>query len=119
MPCPERIHYGSGRRFFCSRQAGEWQDTPCSSFNTYPQGNFEDVLATVKALHKAGVDILVGTDASVPQPHLGGLAHGASVHHELQMFYRRIHAYRGTSSGYCASDAAIWIERSRLYNSWG
>ena len=64
----------------------EWQDTLCSSFNAYPQGNFEDFLATVKALCKVGVDILVGTDASVPQPHLGGLAHGASVHYELQIF---------------------------------
>ena len=66
-----------------SKLSEEWQDTLCSSLNTYPQGNLEDALTAVKAPHKAGVDILVGTDASVPQPHLGGLAHGASVHHEL------------------------------------
>ncbi|MNP59272.1 isoaspartyl dipeptidase [compost metagenome] len=36
-------------------------------------------------LHRAGVDILVGTDVSVPVPSLGGLAHGASVHHEMQL----------------------------------
>lgn len=36
-------------------------------------------------LHHAGVDILVGTDVSVPVPSLGGLAHGASVHHEMQL----------------------------------
>lgn len=56
-----------------------------SSFDTYPQGNLGDVLATVAALHHAGVDILVGTDVSVPLPFLGGLAHGVSVHHELQL----------------------------------
>ena len=68
-----------------SKLSKEWFDTLCSSFNTYPQGRLEDVLATVLALHRAGVDILVGTDVSVPLPHLGGLAHGASVHHELQL----------------------------------
>ena len=65
-----------------------WRQTLCSCFNTYPQGNFDDVLATVRALHEANVDILVGTDASYPMPHLGGLAHGASVHHELQLLVR-------------------------------
>ena len=68
-----------------SKLSKPWHDTLCSSFNTFPQGNFDDVLATTKALHDAGVDILVGTDASVPQPHLGGLAHGCSVHKELQL----------------------------------
>jgi len=68
-----------------SKLSQAWLDTLRSSFNTYPQGNFDDVLATVAALHKAGVDILVGTDVSVPLPHLGGLAHGASMHHELQL----------------------------------
>ena len=42
----------------------------------------------LKALHAAGVDIITGTDASVPVPSLGGLAHGASVHHELQYLVR-------------------------------
>ena len=42
-------------------------------------------MKTVKALHDAGVDIHAGTDVSVPVPELGGLAHGASVHHEMQM----------------------------------
>ena len=62
----------------------DWTITLRSSFNRYPQGNLNDVLASVKALHDAEVDILCGTDASVPFPFLGGLAHGASVHHELQ-----------------------------------
>ncbi|MEV0896280.1 amidohydrolase family protein [Actinoplanes sp. NPDC049802] len=65
-----------------------WLDTLRSSFNHYPQGDIDDVLASVKALHDAGVDLLVGTDASVPLPFLGGLAHGASVHHELQYLVR-------------------------------
>ena len=48
-----------------SKLSKPWYDTLCSSFNTFPQGNFDDVLAATKALHDAGVDILVGTDASV------------------------------------------------------
>jgi imidazolonepropionase-like amidohydrolase len=67
------------------RLSPAWLATLQSSFNLFPQGNLDDVLATVKALLGAGVDILAGTDVSVPIPFLGGLAHGASVHHELQM----------------------------------
>ncbi|WP_433825928.1 amidohydrolase family protein [Actinoplanes sp. CA-015351] len=67
-----------------SRLPDDWMTTLRSSFGHYPQGSLTDVLASVKALHDAGVDILVGTDASVALPFLGGLAHGASVHHELQ-----------------------------------
>lgn len=62
-----------------------WLSTLRSSFNRYPQGSLGDVLASVKALDDAGVDLLVGTDVSVPVSFLGGLAHGASVHHELQL----------------------------------
>ncbi|MGW8329176.1 amidohydrolase family protein [Streptomyces sp. NPDC055897] len=61
-----------------------WMKTLRSSFNHYPQGSITDVLDSVRALYDAGVDILAGTDASMPVPFLGGLAHGASVHHELQ-----------------------------------
>ncbi|MEV4701797.1 amidohydrolase family protein [Actinoplanes sp. NPDC049316] len=67
-----------------SRLSDPWMQTLRSSFNHYPQGDLAAVLASVKALHDAGVDILVGTDVSAPLPFLGGLAHGASVHHELQ-----------------------------------
>lgn len=63
----------------------EWKTTMCSCFHTFPQGNMEDNFNNVKDLHDAGVDILVGTDVSVPMPHLGGLAHGVSVHHEMQL----------------------------------
>lgn len=69
-----------------SRLTKDWLDTLSSSFNTYPRGSLDDVLATVAALHRAGVDILAGTDVSpLPFPHLGGLAHGVSVHHELRL----------------------------------
>lgn len=65
-----------------------WLATLRSSYDRYPQGSLEDVLASVKALHDAGVDLLVGTDVSFPLPTLGGMAHGASVHHELQLLVR-------------------------------
>ncbi|KQX08202.1 MULTISPECIES: amidohydrolase family protein [unclassified Leifsonia] len=64
----------------------QWDETLRSSFNHYPQGRLEDVLATVRALDAAGVDLLIGTDVSQQLPFLGGLAHGASVHQELQYF---------------------------------
>jgi imidazolonepropionase-like amidohydrolase len=63
----------------------DWKMTMCSCFNTFPEGNMEDNFNNVKDLHDSGVDILVGTDVSVPMPHLGGLAHGVSVHHEMQL----------------------------------
>ena len=62
-----------------------WIDSLNTPMNTYTQGRFDDVLAVVGALHRAGVDILAGTDVSYPVAHLGGLAHGASLHHELQL----------------------------------
>ncbi|ERK71212.1 amidohydrolase family protein [Leifsonia aquatica] len=65
-----------------------WIATLESSYDRYPQGDLDDVLASVRALHAAGVDILVGTDVSFPLPALGGMAHGASVHHELQLLVR-------------------------------
>lgn len=71
-----------------ARLDASWETTLRSSFDHYPQGNLDHVLASVKALHDAGVDLLVGTDASVPLPFMGGLAHGASVHHELQYLVR-------------------------------
>ncbi|MGW7488277.1 amidohydrolase family protein [Streptomyces sp. NPDC054786] len=67
-----------------TRLDADWDKALRSAFGHYPQGKIEDVLATVKALADAGVDLLAGTDVSLPLPFLGGLAHGASVHHELQ-----------------------------------
>lgn len=62
----------------------QWKDTMCSCFNTFPEGNMQDNFDNVFDLYKAGVTILAGTDVSVPVPSLGGLAHGVSVHHEMQ-----------------------------------
>jgi len=67
-----------------SKLSPEWDATLRSSFNHYPHGRLADVLDTVRALDEAGVDLLVGSDVSQPLPFLGGLAHGASVHQELQ-----------------------------------
>ena len=67
-----------------ARLGSDWDATLRSCFGHYPQGAFQDVLDSVKALSDAGVDLLVGTDVSQPMPFLGGLAHGASVHQELQ-----------------------------------
>ncbi len=71
-----------------SRLDEAWDTALRSSFDRYPQGDIDDVLTTVKVLSDAGVDLLVGTDSAVPVPFLGGLAHGASVHHELQYLVR-------------------------------
>lgn len=51
-----------------SKLSQPWLNTLRSCFNTFPQGNFDDVLATIAALHRAGVDILTGTDVSAPSP---------------------------------------------------
>lgn len=66
----------------------QWMSTMCSCFHTFPEGKMEDNFQNVSDLHRAGVDILVGTDVSVPVPYLGGLAHGVSVHHELQLLVK-------------------------------
>ncbi|MGB8451505.1 MAG: amidohydrolase family protein [Anaerocolumna sp.] len=67
------------------RLSKKWLDSLSRSMNVYPQGKLEDAYATIRALHDAGVDILAGSDVSEPIPILGGLAHGASLHHELQL----------------------------------
>ncbi|MBN9741235.1 imidazolonepropionase [Amycolatopsis sp. A1MSW2902] len=67
-----------------SRLDRKWEETLRSSYNRYPQGKLEDVYDTVRALDAAGVDVLAGTDVSMPETFFGGLAHGASLHHELQ-----------------------------------
>ena len=85
-----------------SKLSEEWIKTLNSSFNTYPQGSMEDNFKNVMDLYNAGVDILVGTDVSVPVASLGGLAHGASVHHELQLLveagFSPIEALRAATS---------------------
>ena len=61
-------------------------DSISGTIGTFPSGRFSDVLASFAALREAGVELLVGTDATVPTPRVHGLAHGASVHGELQLF---------------------------------
>ncbi|MEV5752056.1 amidohydrolase family protein [Actinoallomurus sp. NPDC052308] len=65
-----------------------WLETLRGTFNTFPDGRFEDVLGSAAALRDAGVDIIAGTDSSVPVPSHGGVVHGASLHHELQLLVR-------------------------------
>ena len=99
----------------------DWKMTMCSCFNTFPSGNMEDNYNNVKDLHDAGVDILVGTDVSVPMAHLGGLAHGVSVHHEMQLLVQAgltpIDALRSatsvTSKRFSLSDRGIIAEGMR------
>ena len=85
-----------------SRLDQKWLDSLSRSVNVYPQGKLEDAFASVMALHKAGVDILAGCDVSEPLPILRGLAHGASLHHELQLLVaaglRPINALRAATS---------------------
>jgi len=68
-----------------SRLSQKWLASLSRSANVYPQGKIDDVYAAIRVLHHAGVDILAGCDVSEPLPILGGLAHGASLHHELQL----------------------------------
>ena len=69
-----------------SRLSEEWMNAMNKHIASWPQGKTEDLLVTVKALFDAGVDILAGSDPSVLM--VGGMAHGASLHHELQMLVR-------------------------------
>jgi imidazolonepropionase-like amidohydrolase len=75
----------AGDKRVSSRLSRKWLDSLSRSMNVYPQGKMKDAYTSVMALHKAGVDILAGSDVSEPIPILGGLAHGASLHHELQL----------------------------------
>ena len=68
-----------------SRLSKKWLDALSRSMNVYPQGKLEAAYSTIRALRDAGVDILAGCDVADPLPMLGGLAHGASLHHELQL----------------------------------
>lgn len=69
-----------------SKLPQEWIDSLNKQINTYPKGKTQYILETVKALHDEGVDILAGTDFSVA--NIGGMAPGASLHHELQLLVK-------------------------------
>lgn len=71
-----------------ARLSTEWLGSLRRSMNVHPEGRLEDAYATVLALRDAGVDILAGSDVSEPMPMLGGLAHGASLHMELQLLVK-------------------------------
>ena len=75
----------AGDKRVSSRLNRKWLESLSRSMNVYPQGKMQDAYTSVMALHRAGVDILAGSDVSEPIPILGGLAHGASLHHELQL----------------------------------
>jgi imidazolonepropionase-like amidohydrolase len=85
-----------------SKLSKKWLDSLSRSANVYPQGKLKDAYTSVMALHKAGVDILAGCDVSEPLPIFGGLAHGASLHHELQLLvaagFEPIEALRAATS---------------------
>lgn len=68
-----------------SKLPKEWLDTLKGRYNTYPEGDIQHTLSTIRALHAAGVPLLAGTDAAIPHPAFGGIAHGASLHHELRL----------------------------------
>ncbi|WPC43429.1 amidohydrolase family protein [Clostridium sp. JS66] len=85
-----------------SKLSPKWLNTINSCYNVYKKGKLKDSFKNVIDLYNAGVDILVGTDVAVPIPGLGGLAHGASVHHELQLLveagFKPIEALRAATS---------------------
>ncbi|MGJ4746252.1 amidohydrolase family protein [Leptospira sp. SA-E8] len=85
-----------------SKLSKEWLEALSKNMNVYPKGKLEDSFESVMALHKAGVDILAGSDVSEPIADLGGLAHGASLHHELQLLvaagFKPIEALRAATS---------------------
>ncbi|MCO5972793.1 amidohydrolase family protein [Actinoallomurus soli] len=66
-----------------SKLTPTWLDNLSGTMAMSPAENFGYALETLAALHRAGVDILAGTDAA----HLGapGMAHGASLHGELRL----------------------------------
>ncbi|MBB4685239.1 amidohydrolase family protein [Amycolatopsis jiangsuensis] len=64
----------------------EWLDNLSGTIATSSHENLGYAFETLAALHRAGVDILAGTDAA----HLGapGMAHGVSLHGELRLLVR-------------------------------
>lgn len=64
------------RDFLSSAQ----QQTLAATFGGARPEILEDALASVRRFHAAGVAVLAGSDA--PNP---GTAHGASIHHELEL----------------------------------
>ena len=97
-----------------SRLDRRWLDSLSRSMNVYPQGSLDNAYASIRALRDAGVDILAGSDVSEPIPILGGLAHGASLHHELQLLVAAgLAARRRPARGHLHSRAPVRAHRPR------
>jgi hypothetical protein len=70
-----------------SRLDAGWDTTLRSGFDRYREAG--STTSWLPSRHSAmRADLLAGTDTSVPLPFLGRLAHGASLHHELQYLVR-------------------------------
>jgi imidazolonepropionase-like amidohydrolase len=86
-----------------ARLPENWLTALRSSFSTYGDGDYGWSEQTVNALHQAGVTILAGTDAAGADVKYGGLAQGASLHHELQLLVEAglspIESLRAATSG--------------------
>jgi predicted amidohydrolase YtcJ len=78
---PER--FAADRRVEPNLDA-DWLETLRGSMGIY-RGDIVNAMDAVAALHLAGVDILAGTDVFAAPGSGLGLAHGASLHHELQL----------------------------------
>lgn len=79
---------GEGRALAADARIGplltaEQRGTLDADFGASHPERLQRALDSVRRLHAAGVDILAGSDA--PNP---GTAHGASVHHELELLVR-------------------------------
>jgi imidazolonepropionase-like amidohydrolase len=79
---------GEGRALAADARIGplltaEQRGTLDADFGAPHPERLQRALDSVRRLHAAGVDILAGSDA--PNP---GTAHGASVHHELELLVR-------------------------------
>jgi imidazolonepropionase-like amidohydrolase len=68
------------RPYLTPEQRRSLEHTPGSKLVMF---SIDRALASVRALHAGGVEILAGSDA--PNP---GTAHGASLHHELELLVR-------------------------------
>jgi imidazolonepropionase-like amidohydrolase len=66
-----------------ARLPAPWRDTLRRPMGAHDPRHLDYASASVAALHRAGVPVLAGSDASVPQAP--GLAHGASLHGELRL----------------------------------
>ncbi len=68
--------------------------------------NFDNALANVRALHEAGIPVVLGTDAGMP-----GTPHGAATLHELELLVRAgLSPADALRAGTSASAAALGLD---------